>query len=249
MAGRRAYVLDEALRPVPVGVEGELFIGGPGLARGYLGQPALTAECFVPDPFSGEQGARLYRTGDRARWLPDGQLDFLGRRDRQVKLHGYRVEPGEVEAVLAGHPGVLTAAVVAREGPPGELRLVAYVVAREKPDFFQVNSSLGALEAEKMLLPAAHDAGAAVLENLPFGRTSLFRKAGSRPLPDFAAEFGAKTWAQFFLKFILGHPAVTGVIPGTDKPEYMLDNLDAGRGPLPDAAMRRRMVQYGESLV
>jgi aryl-alcohol dehydrogenase-like predicted oxidoreductase len=125
---------------------------------------------------------------------------------------------------------------------------MAKVVAREKPDFFQVNYSLGALEAEKMLLPAARDAGAAVLVNLPFGRNSLFRKAGNRPLPDFAAEFGARTWAQFFLKFILGHPAVTAVIPGTDKPEYMLDNLDAGRGALPDAAMRRRIVQYWDSL-
>jgi len=125
---------------------------------------------------------------------------------------------------------------------------IAKVLAREKPDFFQVNYSLEAREAEKVLLPAARDAGAAVLTNLPFGRNSLFRKAGNRPLPDFAAEFEAKTWAQFFLKFILGHPAVTAVIPGTDKPEYMLDNLQAGRGPLPDAAMRRRMVQYWDSL-
>ena len=125
---------------------------------------------------------------------------------------------------------------------------MAKVLTREKPDFLQVNYSLGALEAEKTLLPAARDAGAAVLVNLPFGRNSLFRTAGNRPLPDFAAEFGAKTWAQFFLKFILGHPAVTAVIPGTDKPEYMLDNLDAGRGALPDAAMRKRIVQYWESL-
>ncbi|HET7669224.1 MAG TPA: aldo/keto reductase [Burkholderiales bacterium] len=125
---------------------------------------------------------------------------------------------------------------------------MAEVLAREKPDFLQVNYSLGAREAEKTLLPAALDAGAAVLVNLPFGRNSLFRKAGNRPLPDFAAEFGARTWAQLFLKFILGHPAVTAVIPGTDKPEYMLDNLDAGRGALPDAAMRRRIIQYWESL-
>jgi aryl-alcohol dehydrogenase-like predicted oxidoreductase len=121
---------------------------------------------------------------------------------------------------------------------------MAKVLVREKPDFLQVNYSLDALEAEKTLLPAARDAGAAVLVNLPFGRNSLFRKAGNRPLPDFAAEFGAKTWAQLFLKFILGHPAVTAVIPGTDKPEYMLDNLEAGRGALPDAAMRKRIVQY-----
>jgi aryl-alcohol dehydrogenase-like predicted oxidoreductase len=125
---------------------------------------------------------------------------------------------------------------------------MAKVTAREKPDFVQVNYSLGNREAEEALLPVARDSGAAVLINLPFGRNSLFRKAGNRPLPDFAVELGAKSWAQFFLKFILSHPAVTAVIPGTDKPEYMVDNLSAGRGPLPDEAMRRRMVQYWEAL-
>ena len=130
----------------------------------------------------------------------------------------------------------------------GQYAAIGKVLAREKPDFFQVNYSLGDREAEQLLLPTARDAGAAVLVNLPFGRNSLFRKAGTRPLPDFAAEFGARTWAQFFLKFILSHPAVTAVIPGTDQPGYMLDNLQAGRGPLPDAAMRRRIIEYWEAL-
>jgi aryl-alcohol dehydrogenase-like predicted oxidoreductase len=130
----------------------------------------------------------------------------------------------------------------------GQYSAIAKVLAREKPDFLQVNYSLGDREAEDSALPAARDAGAAVLVNLPFGRNSLFRKAGQRPLPDFAAEFGAKTWAQFFLKFILSHAAVTAVIPGTDKPEYMLDNLEAGRGTMPDAAMRTRMIRYWETL-
>jgi aryl-alcohol dehydrogenase-like predicted oxidoreductase len=125
---------------------------------------------------------------------------------------------------------------------------IAKVLAREKPEFFQVNYSLANREAENVLLPLARDVGAAVLINLPFGRASLFKKAAGRPVPDFAAEFGAKTWAQFFLKFILGHPAVTAVIPGTDRPEYMQDNLQAGRGPMPDAAMRKRMIQYWETL-
>lgn len=125
---------------------------------------------------------------------------------------------------------------------------IAKVLAREKPDFFQVDYSLGNRDAEDVLLPLAREVGAAVLTALPFGRNSLFRKSANRPLPPFAAEFGAKTWAQFFLKFNLSHPAITAVIPGTDKPEYMLDNLQAGRGPMPDAAMRRRMVAFWESL-
>ena len=130
----------------------------------------------------------------------------------------------------------------------GQYEAIASVLTRERPDFLQVNYSLGNREPEDDLLPRARDAGAAVLVNLPFGRNSLFRKTAGRSLPDFASEFGASTWAQFFLKFILSNPAVTAVIPGTDKPEYMLDNLQAGRGPLPDSALRKRMVQFWDSL-
>jgi aryl-alcohol dehydrogenase-like predicted oxidoreductase len=125
---------------------------------------------------------------------------------------------------------------------------VAKVLAREKPDFFQVNYSLADREAEAVLMPLARDVGAAVLTALPFGRNSLFRKAQGRPLPEFAGEFGAKTWAQLFLKFNLSHPAVTAVIPGTDKPDYMLDNLQAGRGAMPDAVLRKRIIDFWESL-
>ena len=125
---------------------------------------------------------------------------------------------------------------------------IGKVLTREKPDFFQVNYSLGDREAEARLLPAARDAGAAVLINLPFGRNSLFKKSAGKPLPGFAAEIGVTSWAQLFLKFILSHPAVTAVIPGTDKPEYMQDNLQAGRGFMPDAALRRRIIDYWEAL-
>jgi amino acid adenylation domain-containing protein len=129
----RTYVLDRSLRPVPLGAMGELFVGGEGVARGYLGQPAMTAASFVPDPFAAEPGARLYRTGDLVRQRPDGEIEFLGRADHQVKIRGFRVELGEIEAVLAQAPGVREAVVLVREsGSDGSVgsgggRLVAYV--------------------------------------------------------------------------------------------------------------------------
>jgi len=128
IANTEIYILDRFLQPVPVGTPGDLFIGGVGVVRGYLNRPDLTADKFVPDPFGSRLGARLYYTGDRARYLSDGVIEFLGRMDQQVKIRGYRIEPEEIEKVLSSHPQVRDAVVVAREFASGEKQLVAYVV-------------------------------------------------------------------------------------------------------------------------
>lgn len=139
IANTQLYILDRKLQPVPIGVAGELHIGGDGLARGYLNRPELTSEKFIPDPFSANPAGRLYKTGDLARYLPDGNIEFLGRLDHQVKIHGFRIELGEIEAVLDQHPTVQSSVVAVREAEPGGPRLVAYVIARKKESFDAVD--------------------------------------------------------------------------------------------------------------
>lgn len=177
MANTRVYVVDRGGQLAPEGVVGELWIGGEGVARGYLGRADLTALSFCPDPWARRPGARLYRTGDRVRWCRDGRLEFLGRLDDQVKVRGFRIEPGEVEAALGRHPNVREAAVVAREDPNGERRLVAYTSPRDgqvPPD------ELRAFLASRLpdyMVPSVY----VTLPDLP--RTSS-RKVDRRALPE-----------------------------------------------------------------
>ncbi|KPM52540.1 hypothetical protein ACG83_29945 [Frankia sp. R43] len=182
------HVLDEALRPVPAGVVGELYSGGHGLARGYLGHPAATAQRFLPDPFSTVPGARMYKTGDLVRWRTDGMLDFVGRIDGQVKIRGFRIELGEIETRLALHPGVAEAAVVARPDADGHKRLIAYIVAPPGA------RAPGAAEAKRFIQQALPEymtpSAIVVLDRMPLtAHAKLDRDALPDPagLPDSAA--------------------------------------------------------------
>src|SRR6185369_11108448 len=162
IANTRLYILDVHLAPVPIGVSGELYIGGAGVARGYFNRPGLTAERFVPDPFAAEGAARMYKTGDLGRWRPEGTVEFLGRNDFQVKIRGSRVELGEIEATLAQHAEVRDAVVVAGEDASGEPRLVAYYTSRGAPVGAAVLRAHLAARLPEAMVPAAYVRLAAV---------------------------------------------------------------------------------------
>jgi non-ribosomal peptide synthetase component E (peptide arylation enzyme)/acyl carrier protein len=160
ISNTQLYILNEASQPVPIGVTGELYIGGSGLAHGYFNRPELTAERFVPNMFSGEPGARMYRTGDLCRWKEDGTVDFIGRNDFQVKVRGFRIELEEIEAKLADYPGIGNVAVIVREDEPGNRRLVAYYTCEKTADH-QESDNVQLLRAHlaarlpEYMLPAA----------------------------------------------------------------------------------------------
>jgi microcystin synthetase protein McyB len=179
----RAYVLDRHLRPVPIGVPGELLLGGAQLSPGYWNRPDLTAEQFIPDPFSAEPGARLYKTGDLVRFLPDGNIEFVGRIDNQVKIRGFRIELGEIEAGIAQHPAIREAVVLAREDVPGDKRLVAYLVTENPPaDLVDQLRALIRAAMPEYMVPAAF----VLLDAFPLTpNAKLDRKA--LPAPDAAA--------------------------------------------------------------
>jgi acyl-CoA synthetase (AMP-forming)/AMP-acid ligase II len=191
-ANTEIYILDRNLQPVPVGVAGELYVGGPALARGYLNQPALTAAKFIPHPFSDQPGARLYKTGDMARYLPDGNVEFMRRLDYQVKVRGFRIELEEIESVLSRHEGVREALVAAYESAPGEKHLIAYIVpSQSAPPSVQELQQLIREHLPAYMLPAAF----IILEAFPLSPNGkIDRKA--LPAPDLETLAPANTYVE-----------------------------------------------------
>jgi hypothetical protein len=193
LPGWCVYLLDEQQQPAPVGVPAEIYVGGAGVARGYLGRPDLTAARFVPDPFGAQPGARLYRSGDLGRWLPEGVCEYLGRADQQVKLRGYRIEPGEIESALRRQPEVGDAVVVLREDEPDARRLVAYLApapGAQVPSADVLQRRLR-LDLPDYMVPAAFVALAALplTANGKVDRRALPAPAGERP--DLSATYVA----------------------------------------------------------
>ena len=210
VANTQTYILDRCLQPVPIGVPGELHLGGVQVGRGYHNRPELTAEKFIPDPFSAEAEARLYKTGDLARYLPDGAIEYLGRLDHQVKIRGFRIELGEIESVLAGHPGVREAVAVAREDVPGDKRLVAYLTrtAEELPSVPELRDLLQAKLPDYMV-PSAF----VTLERFPLTPNGkVDRKA--LPIPEIIAGQAASGYVAPV------HACRAGIV----------ENLDGGPG-------------------
>jgi amino acid adenylation domain-containing protein len=175
------YIVDQHRQPVPIGAVGEMYVGGGGVARGYLGRPELTSDRFIPDPFSSRPGARLYKTGDLARFLPDGDVEYLGRIDHQVKIRGFRIELGEVESALTQHPAIRQAVVVVREDTPGDKRLVAYLVTDgEDLDIRELRAYLAKSLPEYMV-----PNGVSILSALPLTPSGkVDRKALPAPVPE-----------------------------------------------------------------
>jgi hypothetical protein len=182
ISNTQIHILDSRLQPLPIGVVGELHIGGDGLARGYLNYPELTAERFIPNPFSDEPGARLHRTGDLARYSSDGNIEFLGRVDNQVKIRGFRVELGEIESNLRRHPGVREVVVIARQDEHGEKRLLAYLVP-QKGQVPRVDALRSCLmeKLPEYMIPSAF----VFLESLPLAPNGKIDRH-ELPLPDVA---------------------------------------------------------------